>query len=116
MTSPFATAFQAKARPLLWATLAEPVLYRTATGDRTLTAMFRRADPRTRETEGPAGFHAAAWAVVRVTDLLIPDGTALLIRDDVTWAIRLIERQDPWTWILHLAQPTDDLRLPDRIR
>lgn len=116
MTSPFATAFEAKARPLLWATLAELVTYREGSQERPLRVMFRRADPRRRETEGPEGFHAGAWAVAKVADLPEPNGRALVIRDGVTWAIRVIERQDPWTWILHLAQPTDDLRLPDRIR
>jgi hypothetical protein len=114
--STFAQQFNDTARPLLWAQLAEPVVYRDRTGSRNLTAIFKRVNPAGREAEGPEAFHAAAQAVVTVADLPAPDGTALLIRDGVTWAIRHIERQDIWTWILHLAQPTDDLRLPDRIR
>jgi hypothetical protein len=116
VSSPFAVDFETRARPLLWARLSELVTYREGEQVRSLRVMFRRADPRRREAEGPEGFHAGAWAVAKVADLPTPSGRALLVRDGVTWAIRLIERQDPWTWILHLAQPTEDLRLPDRIR
>ncbi len=114
--SPFAQRFNATARPLLWAQLAETVVYRDRTGDRDLRVIFTRVNPVAPEAEGPAAFHAQAQVVVLVADLPVPDGSALILREHLTWAIRHIERQDAWTWILHLAQPTDDLRLPDRIR
>ena len=114
--SPFAQRFNDTARPLLWAQLAGPVGYHDQTGDRSLSAIFSRVHPTNRESEGPESFHADAQVVVKVADLPVPDGLALITHDGVTWAIRHIERQDAWTWILYLAQPTDDLRLPDRIR
>jgi hypothetical protein len=109
--SPFAQQFNDSARPLIWQHLAETITYRDHAGDRPVPMIFKRVNPSGREAEGPAAFHASALAVVRMADLPAPDGAALLIRDGITWAVRTIERQDAWTWILHLAQPTDDLRM-----
>ena len=119
MSSFFADRFNDTARPLLWRLHGEWVLYRDGDdNERDLRVIWKRINPTVEDSEGFGvdSFHAEAQAVVRIADLPDPDGQGLLIRKDETWAIRLVELQDEWTWILHLAHPREDLRLPERIR
>ncbi len=117
MSSPFAERFNALARPMLWQQHAETVVYRRpGQPDADLRLIFLRQDPAKQDQESLEEFHATATAVVKFVDLPKPDGKALLIRNEVTWAIRRIERQDAWTYVLHLAQPKADLRLATRGR
>lgn len=119
MSSPFAQAFNAKARPLLWRSHGEIVRYHDDDGSvRNLPATWQRVNPETEDADGIGltTYRAQASAVVRISDLPDPNGAAEIEREGELWAIRLIELQDEWTWILHLAQPIEETRLPERLR
>ena len=118
MSSSFAQRFHLRARPLLWREHSETVRYCDQGTDRDLTVIWQRTDPQAEDAEGLGvdTFHAAATAVVNVAELPDPHGAAEIERKGERWAIRLIELQDEWTWILHLAQPRTELRLPDGLR
>jgi hypothetical protein len=119
MSSSFAQRFQQQARPLLWREHGETVQAFEADGSSfPLPVIWQRRDPKTEDQDG-AGidtYFAVAVAVVRVSDLPEPHGQLELEREGERWAIRLVELQDEWTWLLHLAHPRDELRLPEGIR
>ena len=119
MSSAFAQRFNEQARPLLWREHSETVRYHDDDGtSRDLTVIWLRTDPRAEEHEGigAEGFFATATAVASVDELPDPHGAAEIERKGERWAIRLIELQDEWTWVLHLAHPDAELDMPDRIR
>lgn len=118
MSSPFAEEFNDRARPLLFAVHGETVRYRDSDGERDLVVVWKRADPDEEDEEGLGAetFRARATAVVRIDDLPEPSGAGELIRADEAWAIRLVELQDAWTWVLHLAIARDELNVPEGLR
>jgi len=119
VSSSFAQRFHDQGRPLLWREHGETVRYLDDDGsERDLPVIWRRTDPKAESEDGVGldEFFATATAVVRVADLPEPHGSAEIERQDERWAIRLIELQDEWTWILHLAHPREELRLPEGIR
>ena len=115
----FQHQFLARARPLLWAIHGETVRYRPSQGsDRDLTVIWSSGQPADQGAEGlgASTHHASAQARVRVSDLAQPDGRAVLIRHGQPWIIEHLVRQDDFVWLLHLAQPRPERRLPERLR
>lgn len=123
MNSPHATRFNQQARPLLWAVHSELVTLRTVvagvpqTSD--LRGVWKRVQPEADDSDGVGlqGYTGEATLVALVADLPTPPGPdAEIERHGETWAIRHAERQDDWTWILHLARPDAEVRMPARLR
>ena len=119
MSSPFAQRFNEKARPLLWRNHGETVRYHDDDGSvRDLPVIWKRINPKAEDNEGLGvdTFFADAVAVVKMADLADPHGAAEIEREGERWAIRLIELQDEWTWLLYLAHARSELRLPEGMR
>lgn len=119
MSSTFAERFHRMGRPLLWREHGETVRYYEGDGSkRDLTVIWSRTDPDAdnRDGLGVTTYYATATAVVRVADLPDPHGSAEIDRQGERWSIRLVELQDEWTWILHVAQPTSESLLTDSLR
>ncbi len=103
---------------MLWALHSETINYVSSEGIQSeLLVIWKRINPTSADAEGLGvdEFHAEAQAIVKIEDMPVPNGMATLIREGEEWAIRDIERQDEWTWIYHLAQPDEDIHLPERI-
>ena len=119
MSSSFAQRFHHQARPLLWREHGETIVAIAPDGTRSdVQVTWQRRDPQSEDHDGLGvdTYYAVAAAVVRVADLPAPDGRMEFEREGERWSLRLIERQDEWTWIFHLAHPRDDIRLPGSLR
>lgn len=119
MTSAFASKFNESARPLLWLSHSE-IVGLIVDGDASeLRGVWRRMQPEAPDADGLGvqSYTGEATLVVKVADLPADPGpTAEIRRNDETWAIRHVERQDEWTWILHLSRPDPEVRMPARLR
>lgn len=121
MPSAHATYFNAKARPQIWAAHAETVELRQAVGGTVdLRGVFKRSLPDNEgDTDGVGaqGYRGTATMVILVADFPMPPGNgSLIVRNGEEWAVRHPERQDEWTWILHLARPDAERVMPVRGR
>ena len=123
MNSPHGIRFNQQARPRLWAVHSEVVALRTVVGGLPQTAdlrgVWQRIQPEAGSSDGVGlqGYAGEATLVVQVADVPQPPGPeAEIDRHGETWVIRHVERQDAWTWILHLARPDAEVRMPARLR
>lgn len=119
MPSRFATYFNEKARPRIWAEHSEVLTLRVGAVDSDLTGVWVSVNPDStgQDGVGASTYSALAKFTVKKADLpAAPGAAALLIRDDVKWAIREMESKDEYVWILHLAIPNPEDRMPARIR
>ncbi len=121
MSSNFSQYFNAKARPFLADVHSELITLRIKdTEDAQLKGTWRRVLPNIATDEdglGAQGYTGEATFVVQIEDMAtLPPARALLIRNGEEWTIRHPERQDQWTWILHLARPDADLRMPRKLK
>ncbi len=125
MSSAHAQRFNSAARPRLWDIHSEEVTYREKSGntyinERTLQGVWKRVDPEVEDADniGAQEYTGEATLVVKVEDMpTAPGPKAEIVREGIVWVIRgELERNDEWTWILHLARPDNDVRLPVRVR
>jgi hypothetical protein len=125
MPSAFATYFNATARLLLWNTHKETVAFRYANAlavpvVTTLEGVWKRLIPRDgADSDGYGLTTYTGLATFVVKREGFPDDAkedAEIDRIGETWAIRHIEPQDEQTYILHLARPEADVRMPGRGR
>ncbi len=121
MSSNFANEFNAKARPMLAEIHSEEVILRIKDQpDAPLKGTWRRVLPNIATDAdglGAQGYTGEATITVNVADMAdLPPAKARIIRNGEEWSIRHPERQDEWTWILHLARPDADVRMPPRLK
>jgi hypothetical protein len=119
MSSSFANRFNLAARPLLWESHSEIVDLVVDGASSPLRGVWRRVQPEAPDADGLGmqSYAGDTTFVVKVADLPTDPGpTATIVREQETWAIRHIERQDEWTWILHLSRPDPEVRMPARLR
>lgn len=125
MPSAHAIRMQERARVMLWKTHAEKVALRSNNSDGVLietdlVGVWKRVlpdDSQDIDGIGTMGYRGQAMLVVRVADMPVPPGPeAVITRNAEQWAIRHPERQDEWTWVLHLARPDAEIRMPARLR
>jgi len=125
MSSSFADYFNAKARPMLAAIHSELVTFNYTDGQGyaqsdQLKGTWRRVMPDAATDPdglGAQGYTGEATFVVNLEDLAaLPGPEAEIIRLGETWTIKHGERQDEWTWILHLSRPDADVRMPGRFK
>jgi hypothetical protein len=121
MASSFATYFNERARPVLHRTHAEVVVIRNeVAGDTEVSGVWKRALPdggTEADGLGLQAYDGMATLVVKLEDMPTPPLVGdEIIREDETWTLRHAERQDEWTWILHLSRPRDDQVMPARMR
>lgn len=113
MASRAATYWNSKARPLMWTEHGETVTLHdpsqpASQQDSTLSVIFRRqrATGRSQAGIGAESFEGTAEAVVRLTDMPTkPGARSSIVREGEKWQVRWIERQDEWTWVMHLEHP-----------
>jgi hypothetical protein len=125
MPSAFAEYFNASARLLLWKTHKETVAFRYTNAQATpvattLEGVWKRLNPRDGADSDGYGLTTytglATFVVKRDGFPADANGDAEIERIGETWAIRHIEPQDTDTYILHLARPEADVRIPGRGR
>jgi hypothetical protein len=97
------------ARALLWDAHAEMVVVRMdGVTETELRGVWKRVQAdvaASPDNLGLTGYTGAALFVVRVEDLpVMPGPQAEIDRNGETWHIRHPERQDAWTWQLHLSR------------
>jgi hypothetical protein len=88
-------------------------------GTRNISVIWQRVRP-TGDTDdglGVTSYIGEAMACVTKEVLpVLPGPKATLLREGETWEIRKVEPKDNWTYVLHLARPRSDQRMPQRIR
>jgi hypothetical protein len=100
-------------RDLLWAAHAETLTVRLDGSTATeLTGVWKRVAAEGNpapDGQGLLTYTGQALFVVRVEDLpTMPGPQAEIERNAEIWSIRHAERQDEWTWQLHLARRRAD--------
>ncbi len=121
MSSSFATEFNEKARPMLAAIHAETVTVKIKdTPDAPLIGTWRRVLPNIAtdvDGLGAQGYTGEATITVNIANLAEPlPAKARIVRNGEEWTVRHTERQDEWTWILHLGRPDKDIRMPQKVK
>jgi len=121
VSSAHADRFNAAARPRLHDVHGETVELRLPDGSTgSLVGIFRRVTALGEADAGVGmqGFTGDATLTVLRENLLgeLPAKTRI-VRDDVEWVVTHYERQDAWTWVLHLSRPNGQLRMaPEKMR
>ena len=120
MTSAAQARFNLTCRPRMFAIHSELISLVRHTDDapQNVAVIWQRgaADaPQTPDGKGAQGYRGEAQCVALVEDLPTPPGpSATITRNDEVWTVRHAQRQDAFTWILHLARQNAQRRMPGR--
>lgn len=116
--SAHAEIMDADARDLLWEAHAETLVVRLdGVTETELRGTWKRVladaeQPKDNQGQGLTGYTGTAMFVVRYDDLpSLPGPRAEIDRNGETWQIRHGERQDAWTWQLHLSRRKADAKV-----